>query len=318
MLHKANNYRRSHIHQVDYIRAFASLAVTQFHLGGKILPFLNLGWLGVQMFFLLSGFIICWSMPGNYTLKNSGTFIARRITRIEIPYFVSIILIIVLNYVLVSNYKPDWLNVLCHIAYINSFIDKSYLSPVYWTLGIEFQFYLLIAFAFPLFNSKHGKYILVIFAVLAFFLPRSGNLITSSSPLFLMGIATYLFKTEKLSSAWFAGLLSLFIIMAFISIGLLPTCAGLIALAMLFLPLRHHPIVSFLSKISFSLYLTHDFIGSRVVLYLEKALPKTFFFKGIDFMAGLVISLLFAYLFYLAIEKPAITLSKRFHYKQTL
>jgi peptidoglycan/LPS O-acetylase OafA/YrhL len=65
---------KPHLAQVDYIRAIASMVVMLFHLGGKSLPVLNYGWLGVEMFFLLSGFIICWAVPFDYTLKLSGNF----------------------------------------------------------------------------------------------------------------------------------------------------------------------------------------------------------------------------------------------------
>jgi peptidoglycan/LPS O-acetylase OafA/YrhL len=78
---------KPHIPQVDYIRAIASLAVALFHLGGKELPVLSYGWLGMQMFFLLSGFIICWAIPRSYNWKLSGRFISKRLIRIEPPHF---------------------------------------------------------------------------------------------------------------------------------------------------------------------------------------------------------------------------------------
>ncbi|MEO7214811.1 hypothetical protein [Mucilaginibacter sp.] len=47
-------------------------------------------------------------------------------------------------------------SLLSHLAYLNNFTGAPYINPVYWTLGIEFQFYLFVALAFPVIVSKWG------------------------------------------------------------------------------------------------------------------------------------------------------------------
>jgi peptidoglycan/LPS O-acetylase OafA/YrhL len=101
------------------------------------------------------------------------------------------------------------------------------------------------------------------------------------------------------------------------SLGLIPTLAALYAMIILFLPLRSNAIVTFFSKISFSLYLTHDIIGSNIVVYLGQIVPHTTVFKGMVFTTGIVISILFAYLFYKLVEVPALSVSKKIAYKSS-
>ncbi|MEZ2338927.1 acyltransferase family protein [Mucilaginibacter sp. RCC_168] len=305
---------KKHIQQVDYIRAIASLAVALFHLGGKALPVLKYGWLGVHMFFLLSGFIICWSIPADYTWKMSGRFIGKRITRIEPPYIISIGLVIMMNFIVLSHYKPDWLNIICHFAYLNSFLEKPYLSPVYWTLGVEFQFYLFVALCFPWLKSKYGLWLLLILCIVPVFVKIPGGLLLGVFPVFGLGILYYLYlkKITDINIALFLGVLIFFCCIH--TVGWLPAGMAFVTLLLLTAPLKSYAMVSFFSKISFSLYLTHDIVGSRLVVFMGTKLPKNVLFKGLEFLTGIVVSILFAYLFYLVIEKPFFKLSKRISY----
>ena len=36
-----------------------------------------------------------------------------------------------------------------HLGYLNTFLGLAWLNPVYWSLAIEFQFYILIGLAMP-------------------------------------------------------------------------------------------------------------------------------------------------------------------------
>jgi peptidoglycan/LPS O-acetylase OafA/YrhL len=271
---------KPHIQQVDYIRAIASLAVVLFHLGGKTLPVLNHGWLGVYMFFLLSGFIICWAIPQNYTWKLSGSFILKRIIRIEPPYLISIVLAIIINFFWVAHYKPEWINAACHLAYLNNFTGQPYLSPVYWTLGIEFQFYLFVALCFPLFAGKYGGWFLLMLTALCIVIKPAGANLVNSFPAFAPGILYYLYRVKGhgLKETLLLGIL--ITICSLRAIGIPQTIAALFALGLLLLPLKSYPVIAFLSRISFSLYLTHDMVGSNLVVYLGMLLPKTLFLKG--------------------------------------
>jgi peptidoglycan/LPS O-acetylase OafA/YrhL len=312
-----NDTQKPYIQQVDYIRAVASLAVALFHMGGKTLPGLKYGWLGVYLFFLLSGFIICWAIPKNYSLNLSGKFVSKRIIRIEPPYIISIGLVLLYNYLFNINYTPDWLNVLHHIAYINNFTGKPYLSPVYWTLGIEFQFYLFVALCFPLIVSRWGASWSVLLSALPLVVSFPGSTLAGFFPVFAMGILYYLYFTKQLNLIAVALYILPVALCSFLILGWMPTCAALLALLILILPVKSNATVRFFSKISFSLYLTHDVIGSNLVVFIGQHLPKTFIYKGVAFGCGILVSIAFAYLFYIAIESTFLRISKQIAYTKS-
>jgi peptidoglycan/LPS O-acetylase OafA/YrhL len=268
------------------------------------------------MFFLLSGFIICWAIPENYSLGMFGKFAGKRVLRIEPPYLISIALIIIAQYLFSSDYKIDWGNVLTHLAYINNFTGKPYLSPVYWTLGIEFQYYIFVGIFFPLIVKRWGTLFLLILCVIPVFINIPGTTLSGFFPLFALGILYYLYLTgiKQLPEVLIVG--ALITATGVYTMGWLPVLTGLFALGLLIIPLKNYPVVSFFSKISFSLYLTHDIVGSRLVVYLGTILPKTIPFKGLEFLTGIVVSILFAWMFYKLIELPCLRLSKRIRYER--
>lgn len=46
------------------------------------------------------------------------------------------------------HFEPDV--IAWHLGYLNAFVHKKWLNPVFWTLAIECQIYLLIAVLYPL------------------------------------------------------------------------------------------------------------------------------------------------------------------------
>lgn len=212
------------------------------------------------------------------------------------------------------NYKADWLNVAYHLAYINNYTGKPYLNPVYWTLGIEFQFYIFISLFFPLVISQWGKWLVLALSVTPLCFDIPGINLFNYFSLFALGIIYYLHLSGHINRRVFALFITAIAIIGIRSLGWLPIGSGLLALLLLLLPLKGDAVVKFFSDISFSLYLTHDIIGSRLVVYLGTLLPKTFWYKGLEFTTGIIVSIIFAYLFYRAVEYPFLKLSKKIAY----
>jgi len=267
--------------QIVLLRALASLAVCFFHLAcgnAALFPQANAlkqvsgyGYLGVPMFFIISGFIICYAMPGNYGIRDFKTFAAKRIVRIDPPYLASIALTILLFCVSAPFNHYDFhfsaKNLLYHVSYLNNFNLGVYYSPVYWTLGIEFQFYLLIGLLFPyLARSETSVAAGILLLSLACFLP-AGNfkVIVTYLPVFGAGIAAYFYlaaKTLRTPVYLFVQACCL----ALISLSGLPTLLTcLLTLHIIHYWRRHHRLIRFFSRISYSLYLTHTLIGGRCV-----------------------------------------------------
>src|SRR5436190_8707485 len=95
---------------VEALRGLASLAVAWFHLTNQydwnaVRWSGRFGYLGVDCFFVISGFIIPYSLHrAGYTIGGFPRFMARRLVRLEPPYLVAIALIIALAYV--STWAP--------------------------------------------------------------------------------------------------------------------------------------------------------------------------------------------------------------------
>ena len=120
------------------------------------------GQYGVQLFFVISGFVIPWSMQkAGYQFKNFFHFFLKRISRLEPPYLFSVLLALLLYYLRESYYgKPNehlqisTPQIALHLGYLIPFFKQyQWLNLVYW-MAIEFQYYLLIAIIFvPMIGS---------------------------------------------------------------------------------------------------------------------------------------------------------------------
>lgn len=208
---------RKNIESVEMMRGIAAMMVAYFHIARGNRDFLDpssvffragaWGWAGVEIFFVISGFIIMYAMfYGGYTLSRVHKFLAKRLIRLEPPYIVSIAVVLVLMYVstLMPTYRgkpfnPDWWNVLGHLGYVNAFTGEKWLQDVYWSLAIEFEFYLGLALLFPLLMNKN-KWVswLAMTALLAMsFIPTEGTHVFSYLPFFAMGILLSLYKVGR-------------------------------------------------------------------------------------------------------------------------
>ncbi len=136
-----------HFAAFDGVRALAAVMVVFFHFGGARSVSTN-GWLGVHLFFVLSGFLITTLLlreervTGGISLVN---FWIRRILRIAPAYYVALGLTVA---VLVTNKQWELLSGPKAIWYFVSF-NPELATPLTmsftqaWTIGIEQKFYLL-------------------------------------------------------------------------------------------------------------------------------------------------------------------------------
>ncbi len=136
-----------HVQALDGVRALAILLVLTFH------GYLNdYGWIGVELFFVLSGFLITRgvlaesALPWGAYLKR---FYTRRVLRIFPVYYLYLLLIAVLAVVLhgVAMFHPStrlfWVAVL---TYTTNYACLFALFPLFnhfWSLALEEQFYLV-------------------------------------------------------------------------------------------------------------------------------------------------------------------------------
>jgi peptidoglycan/LPS O-acetylase OafA/YrhL len=320
------------LNQVEVLRGLAAFAVAWFHFtqGGSLLPqdsWLRLtgqhGYLGVEAFFVISGFIIPHAMcrRGYVFPRDAWAFAARRVIRLEPAYIASVALVIVLwrASAAVSPTAfpmPEGLAsvALAHAAYLAPWFGMPWLSPVYWSLAIEFQYYCFILVLAPLLiahNPWRVRAFLALVMALSF-VTADGRVFLFYLPLFGLGFLRFLLGASVLPRSEVVGWISAMSTLAFARLSVPMVCAGLIALAMLWvrMPARvPHPLL-FLGTISYSLYLLHVPIGGRVI-NLAARLPQTWYVQALGLAAAVLISVLAAYLFYRAVERPTADWSHR-------
>lgn len=295
--------------------------VNLFPTAGFLKSIFLYGYLGVPVFFMISGFIICYSLPANYKLAQFKTFLLKRLVRIEPPYIASILLVIFLNYA-GSFYshvplKFSWVDFLCHFAYLNNFGIGTYYNVVYWTLGIEFQFYILIGLLFSLISRSKISLIIcmVVFLLATFIHVNNMALIFRHLSIFGMGILTYFYQFKKqVNKPVYIAFCILFLAQVYIYQHIDVFCASAFTLLVLNYWSYNHGVLNFFSNISFSLYLTHTTIGGKIINLGLRFVHSTGE-RSLLFITALCVSILFAYLFYQMIEKPFILMGKRIAYK---
>jgi len=338
------------IEGLDVLRGFASLAVCWFHLTGfhyntPDQRFFYLvrrtgayGWLGVEVFFVISGFVIPYSLyRARYRIRDFFTYLARRVVRLDPPYLAAIALILVLEYAtslksgrpFMAEAEPvGWTRVLLHIGYLNIFTRYAWLNPSFWTLAIEIQYYLLMGLVFPLLVSRRPAIRLGTVALMAAASVLGRPLLTPTTEpytrfvpgflcLFLFGILTFQFHVGRIRRAEYVAAMIVVAATSVVTLGRLPSLAGLGAVGVILAYRGQASAVSkFLARISYSLYLLHwpvahhtlSVVGMKY-LKAESDAARTFVL-----LLTLAVCLGSAYLLYITVERPAQHWARRFHY----
>lgn len=156
---KTADHRR--LESVQVLRGVAAMLVVFNHAGllalsqatslgpSLLVPsraFANLGAIGVDLFFVISGFVMALSARRFAGSHKAGTFLALRFVRIA-PLFYLACLLMLAN--LIRAQVPlDPSSILNSITFIPVFDDANYSWPLHylgWTLAFEFAFYLFVA-----------------------------------------------------------------------------------------------------------------------------------------------------------------------------
>lgn len=125
------------------LRGFAALWVFSFHAPVHLNHFFGMGMFGVYLFFVLSGFLMTLIIKNGVTVKN---FLIKRIFRIYPLFWVCIAIYLFYQ----GNYPADlWKSLLAHALMLHNDVNAYIINNVLWTLGTEFQFYLLMACLIP-------------------------------------------------------------------------------------------------------------------------------------------------------------------------
>jgi peptidoglycan/LPS O-acetylase OafA/YrhL len=327
--------RSSDVPVLYSLRAIAALSVCFFHYvctttglfhNKYLLAAFSPGKYGVEMFFVISGFVIPWSMyNGGYTFKKFFTFLFKRLLRLEPPYIASlitVIIILLLREKYIEHPQTSAITVtrvLLHFGYMIPFFTKyTWLNQVYWTLAVEFQFYFFMAFVYlPLVKGKLWGRIIFYAAVLCSAYFFNNEFLPKYLPFFMLGIILFLKKTEQMTTAEFYISSAIMILACIYKFHYAPTLYATFAfIAIAFFEKKDNKITHSLGEVSYSIYLFHPLIGATLVNVLSHN-THTPVMKALLVLAGIAVTLISAYIMYWLVERPSKRLSSKLKYRPT-
>jgi len=354
-----------YIREFDSLRAIAVLSVMFSHYFAQLRISETLGSCGVTLFFVLSGYLITQILLKGkqaYGLgigKNSQgvfsvlkVFYIRRLLRIFPIYYLTLIVLVLLNFETAREYIGY------HIFYLSNFlysfkIGFDHLSH-FWSLAVEEQFYLVwpfiilllppkfmnvLFFAFLIAGSVFFKFIMAIkysfnsyaidllmpsciesFAAGALTVLLKGKIKNHKLLIFLLGSSFLLFFLNQylvLSSQSFifapvCKILSRTIFSLFS--GLLLICVTDRVFSGIVLKGLNNKYLVFLGKMSYGVYIYHMFVPA-ILIYLQSTFRFSLAGTGFYLLSGFILSFLIAYVSYKIIELPINNLKRKFAYK---
>ncbi|MEU9288440.1 acyltransferase [Streptomyces sp. NPDC048275] len=306
---------------IDGLRLVAAVMVAAYHFLGTptprfwgkaelrdFAPFLHeisrYGWLGVEFFFIISGFVICMSCWG----RTPAQFTVSRISRLFPAYWCTVLLVVALVLVARMGHWPaetriDPRTVLGNLTMAPGPMGLDLVSGVSWTLWVEARFYLLMAvllisgLSYRRTVAFCGAWLLAGVIALELHLPALDEFVlTRYTGLFVAGIVLYLMRRFGqnlllwllLGFAWCYELTVLQIRVAehvttipgesrpswAVCAAILTLCLGLLALAGVgpLAGLQWRWLVT-AGGLTYPFYLVHQSIGIPVAKGLIKAFP---------------------------------------------
>ncbi len=337
------------LNNIQMLRAIAALLVVFHHalphyavMGGEITLISSIGewgFLGVDIFFVISGFIMAYTtFNKERTFLNAKIFIKHRLFRIYLGYWPFFFMMLV-----IGLYKDANFDIIGSFFLTNTEMSKLVL-PISWSLTFELYFYFLFLLTF-LFSIKK-LYLLIplftfialsialypyIYAALAtYYIPslptiEFSPLILEFSPLlleFLSGVLLYMYK-DHLMKRWILFLSVLIAIIVYslgmiyefkygiTRVGTFGTGAFLIVLCALILEekifYRAGSMFVSLGNASYTLYLSHliiielfHFVGLRTLFSTDNEI----FLPLIGLLIMISLAVIFSLVYYQKIEKP--------------
>lgn len=301
------------------------------------LPFFNYGPFGVSLFFLISGFVI----PFSINKKSRFRFIASRLIRIYPTYIVCSIIMLTIytasHLYWGSDPSLDYNRVWSNITLTFSMFNYGSLDYINWTLSIEIKFYILCALLCVFIRSGNGVAITatsLLITVFIFFADNPGAQHNQGDfsidgiriellyvIYMMLGVLFHFLYTKKVRPLAFI-LFSLITMTCFYSswvyaiqgdrfpYEIFNYLYGFVVFAIAFNfrdKFKPNVLLQFLSNVSYPFYALHSVIGYCSIRYLESI--------GIGYLQSVVVTfafvMLLSYLVHISIETQSIKLSKR-------
>ena len=315
---------KGRILELDAFRGIAVLAVILFHYTFKYhedFGFEDPGFLfthghyGVQLFFIISGYVIFMTVDKVQTARK---FLWLRFTRLFPVYWVCIVISFLgLSFIGLTDRAVNWKAFLFNFTMLQDLFQIPNVDGAYWSLLPELMFYLAMVVLILLKLKKHITIVCLIwlgcvvaakFIELPSYIQQIMNL--KYGMLFIAGIHFYLLKNEvpisqnKKTLYWITILLSLAVCYL-----VFDELAAYILMPIFFLMfffleqgwlrfLKFKPLV-FIGTISYPLYLSHQNLGYMLLNELQLNF-------WIELSLTIVLAIMLGILLHYLVEKPAI------------
>lgn len=340
---------------VDALRGIASVGILLAHLpahelSGKIpfsasiREFCFRGNFGVQVFFVISGFVIALSLSQQaLTWPRALNFVLRRQLRLDPPYLVALGLAVALHGALGLGW-PSLHTVALNLVYLHNLWAVPQLLGVAWTLCLEIQFYsaFLLLLALDRWLSRPGPqpfsmlavHVLWVSALISAFLVQLGT----PPQLYALGPYSWFYFAAGALCFWcwrgWAPLWTLSIVIlgltasalwsftreaSFVSASFEGIESGVVTTLLLFVAASRGKLETlslgrtgqFLGRISYSLYLTHALSVEAVLWTTRHLWGET---RGVmsGFFLAVPLAIAVAAGFYRAVELPSVRFAARF------
>ena len=324
---------------LDLIRAIAILIVLFYHVFERynfprVNFFISSGKYGVQLFFVLSGFLIgClfYQELQKNNVVNIKRFILRRFSRTLPTYFI----ILFVAYILVFLSRREAFNVK-YLFFLQNYLDHIPFFKVSWSLCVEEHFYFVLPFFLTFLTFINKSWIKIVIVLIVLFIPLFFRIEESIGKNLSFGYLTtathlnfdsmsfgvliaYIFINTKIEFSNY--LKNTFIILPIILLIIFPYLEERLVYTYgkLLLPLSFalcifvlviskqysvssNKVISSIANSSYAVYLTHAF----VLNFYDKIYPHKDSNNYIDLLVITMIiatSLIIGYLFYYFIEK---------------
>ena len=323
--------KSDHILIINSLRGIAASAVCFYHFicttkDYITTPFLldafHYGQKGVQLFFIISGIVIPLSLINSgYSLSNWKNFMLKRFVRIEPPYLVAVAIgvfyLIARNYIpgtVAVDLTPSIKEIILHLGYLIPFFENvKWINEVFWTLAVEFQYYLALSILFPLLltNKIWTRIVFYTLFIGAGFMGTSYEFFPHWAPYFLAGIVYTLYRKKRISHTEFWTMAAVLTGVIYHLLGGVDLGIAIVGLLLIhYLTNFKTKVTLFLGKISYSLYLLHSIIGAAFINYLSHRFTAPYQ-KFLVISLGFLISVFAAYLLYRFVEKPTHNYAKK-------
>lgn len=193
---------------LDVSRAIAVMLVLTYHIwrdtgrpsfpigdGFDIYGFMGNGWVGVGIFFVISGY--CMGMSTRREFSNGLSargylrYIAKRFLRIAPPYYVAVLLwVFIIDKYGIAVKGTSLFDIITHLTFTHNFFPSTLfsISGVFWTIAVEMQFYFLLPILLVLIKRPLHAWVLFLLSLIVSVIVLYSNL----SPLYNWSLLVYL------------------------------------------------------------------------------------------------------------------------------